>query len=213
MSTASDSSSAMGKPSYEAWKQVVMDADAEGVELWTEELNQTGGRQYRRQGALDGNGLAPVLVGVGLLLVSAIFLIPKFRHITQGEWTVGLVVGHQKFGYGASGSFRAPIIRYSAPGGVYDKVAAFPAAEAMYPLGKEVRVLFVRGEPGNAVIADFVQLFMIPTVVGGLGVICLSGTAVFLMWHVRPELATDGSAAARRKLAAAMATGDQATGD
>ena len=122
---------------------------------------------------------------------------------------MGIVVGHQKFGYGASGSLRAPIIRYSAPGGVFDKVADLPAAEAMYPIGKEVWVLFVRGEPGNAVIADFVQLFMIPTVVGFLGLICLSGTAVFLIWHVRPELATKASAATRRQFAAALATGDK----
>ena len=209
MSTASESSSTTEKSAYEAWKQVVIDAEAEGVELWTEELNQTGGRLYRRQGALDGNGLAPVLISVGLLLACAIILIPKFRHLTQGEWTIGLVVGHQKFGYGTSGSLRAPIIRYSVPGGVFDKVADLPAAEATYPIGKEVRVLFLRREPGNAVIADFVQLFMIPTVVGGLGLVCLAGTGGFLIWHVRPELATEASAEARRKLAAVMATGDQ----
>ena len=210
MSTASQSPSATEKKSpYEAWKQLVMDADAEGVELWTEELSEASGPLYRRQGALDGNGLTPLLISVGLLLASAIVLIPKFRHITQGEWAVGIVVGHQKFGYGASGSIRAPIIRYSAPGGVFDKVADLPAAEVTYPVGKEVWVLFVRGEPGNAVVADFVQLFMIPTVVGFLGLICFSGSTVYLYWHVRPELATKASAATRRQLAAALATGDK----
>jgi hypothetical protein len=197
------------KSAYEAWKQVVMDADAEGVEIWTEELSEASGPLYRRQGALDGNGLTPLLISVGLLLASAIVLLPKFKHITRGEWSVGIVVGHQKFGYGTSGSIRAPIIRYSAPGGVFDKVADLPAAEATYPLGKEVWVLFVRGEPGNAVVADFVQLFMIPTVVGFLGLICFSGTTVYLIWHVRPELATKASAATRRQLAAALATGDK----
>ena len=197
------------KSAYEAWKQVVMDAEAEGVELWTEELSEASGPLYRRQGALDGNGLAPLLISLGLLLASAIVLLPKFRHITQGEWAVGIVVGHQKFGYGVSGSLRAPIIRYSAPGGVFDKVADLPAAVATYPVGKEVWVLFVRGEPGNAVVADFVQLFMIPTVVGFLGLICFSGSTVYLVWHVRPELATKASAATRRQLAAALAAGDK----
>jgi hypothetical protein len=210
MSTASESSPATVKPSYEDWKQSVMDADAEGVELWTEELSQASdGPLYRRQGALEGNGLAPVLVSVALLLACAIILIPKFKHLTQGERTVGMVVGHRTYGYGSSGGLRAPIIRYSAPGGVYETEADIPAAKAIYPEGKEVWVLFLRDEPGNAVVADFVQLFMIPTVVGGLGLICLSGTAVFLIWHVRPELATKGSAETRSKLAAAIATGEQ----
>ena len=216
MSTASESPSATEKSpsatkksSYEAWKQVVMDADAEGVELWTEELSEASGPLYRRQGALDGNGLAPLLISVGLLLASAIVLLPKFRHITQGEWAVGIVVGHQKFGYGVSGSLRAPIIRYSAPGGVCDVLGSLPGSLSIYPMGKEVSVLYLRNDPRNAVIADFVQLFMIPTVVGFLGLICFSGTSVYLIWHVRPELATKASAATRRQLAAALATGDK----
>ena len=41
MSTASESpSTSRRKITYEAWKQLVMDADAEGVELWTEELSR-----------------------------------------------------------------------------------------------------------------------------------------------------------------------------
>ncbi|MCI0359278.1 MAG: hypothetical protein L0211_12440 [Planctomycetaceae bacterium] len=185
-----------------------MDADAEGVELWKEELSQASGPIIRRQGAMEGNGLVALLASVALLLASAAVLIPKFNHLTRGEWTVGIVVGHQSYGYG-SGSIRAPIIRYSAPGGVFDKLADIPAATGTYPLGKEVYVLFLRSEPGNAVVADFVQLCMIPTVVGCLGLTCLSCSATFMVWQVRPELFTKAPVATRREFAAAPTTGDQ----
>jgi hypothetical protein len=71
----------------------------------------------------------------------------------------------------------------------------------------------LRGDPGNAVVFDFVQLFMIPTVVGVLGVLSLSCTATFMVWHVRPELFTKRSVATRRQFAAVPATGAPANAD
>src|SRR4029453_8205059 len=61
----------------------------------------------------------------------------------------------------------------------------------------------------NAVVADFVQLFMIPAVVGFLGLACFSCTATLMIWRVRPELFTNAPVATRRQFAAAPTTGDQ----
>jgi len=179
--------------SYEAWKESVMNQAEDGGgswEDWNEGSSAASGPVLRRQGALDGHGLAPLLAGVGLLVASAVFLLPKFRHLTLGERTVGVVVGYKNYGYGLnSGSFRAPIVRYSAKGdGVYDTLGFLPAARSMYPTGKEVWVLYLRHEPKNALIADFPQLFMIPTVVGGVGLILLTGTSVYMYWTVRGEM-------------------------
>jgi hypothetical protein len=187
---------------------MVIDAEAEGVELWQEELSDASGPVIRRQGALEGNGLVALLASVALLLASAIILYPKFKHLTQGEWTVGMVIGHQSYGYG-TGKLRAPIIRYTAPGGVFTKLADIPAAKGTYPKDKEVWILYLRDEPENAVVADFIQLAMIPAVVATLGLFCLSGTAVFMVWQVRPELFTKRPVANRRSFAAAPASGDQ----
>ena len=154
---------------------------------------------------MEGNGLGALLVSVGLLIASAIVLIPKYRHLTRGERTVGIVVGHKNYGYGSSDSVRAPVVRYSAPGGVYDTLGSLPAARSIYPLGKEVSVLYLRNDPSNAVIADFVQLFLIPTVVGGLGLICLTGTAALQFWTVRSEVRTSKSVVTRRQFAVADA--------
>jgi|GEM_PF-6976990 len=187
---------------------MVIDAEEEGVELWKEELSEASGPVIRRLGAMEGTDLVALLASVALLLASAAVFIPKFSHLTRGERTVGIVVGHQSYGYG-SGSIRAPIIRYSAPGGVFDKLADIPAADGMYPVGKEVCVLFLPSEPGNAVVVDFLQLFMIPTVVGFLGLACFSCTATLMIWRVRPELFTNAPAAPRRQFAAAPTTGDR----
>jgi hypothetical protein len=182
--------------SYEAWKESVMN-QAEDVggswEDWNEGSSAAGGPVLRRQGALDGHGLGALLAGAGLLVVSVVFLLPKFRHLTLGERTVGTVVGYKNYGYGLnSSSFRAPIVRYSAKGdGVYDTLGFLPAARSIYPTGKEVWVLYLRNQPRNAVIADFPQLFMIPTVVGGVGLILLTGTSVYMYWTIRREMPTN----------------------
>ena len=191
--------------SYEAWKESLKQAEASGDEEWSEELGEAGGPVLRRPGAMEGNGLTAVLASVGLLIVGAGILLPKFKHLTVGERTVGVVIGHQGYGYGSTGSIRVPIVRYSGPGGVYDTRGFLPAAQSTYPLGKEVWVLYLRNEPRSAVIADFVQLFLIPTLVGGLGLICLTGTTVFMYWTVRGELRFKTPFATRRE----FVSGDQ----
>jgi hypothetical protein len=188
--------------SYEAWKESVMN-QAEDVggswEDWNEDSSPASGPVLRRQGALDGHGLGALLAGLGLLLVGVIFLLPYSRHLTLGERTVGIVVGYKNYGLGLnSGSFRAPIVRYSAKGdGVYDTLGFLPASRSIYPTGKEVWVLYLRHQPRNAVIADFPQLFMIPTVVGGVGLIILTGTSVYMYWTIRGEMPINMSVTSR----------------
>jgi hypothetical protein len=38
------------------------------------------------------------------------------------------------------------------------------------------------------VIVDFIQMFMIPTIVGGLGLFCLTVTTVIMFFVARSEL-------------------------
>lgn len=193
--------STAGKSTYEAWKESLEQAEAEGDEIWSEEWSEASGPILKRLGAMDSNGMNALLVSVGLLVAAAIILLPRIRHLAVGERTVGVVVGHRSYGYGSSSDIRAPIVRYSAPGGVIDVMGFLPAAPSTYPLGKEVSVLYLRNQPGNAVIADFVQLFLIPTAVGGLGLVCLTGTAGFMYWTVRGELRVSTSVGTNRQFA------------
>jgi len=100
---------------------------------------------------------------------------------------------------------------------VYDVLGSLPAARNIYPAGKEVSVLYLRNDPHNAVIADFVQLFLIPTVVGGLGLVCLMGTAGFMFWTVRNEVRASTSVVTRNQRFAVadrpLAVNDPASND
>ena len=201
--------------SYEDWKESLKQAEAEGDEEWSEELSRASGPVLRRPGAMESNGMGALLVSVGLLIASAVVLLPKFKHLTVGKRTVGIVVGHRN--YDSSGSVRAPVVRYSSPGGAYDVLGSLPAARSIYPTGKEVSVLYLPNDPHNAVIADLVQLFLIPTVVGGLGLVCLMGTAGFMFWTVRNEVRASTSVVTRhRQFAIAdqpLAVNDPASND
>jgi hypothetical protein len=131
---------------------------------------------------------AALLIGVALLLASAGILLLKAKHLTQGERTVGIVVDHKDYHRRASSTMRAPVVRFSAPGGIYDVEGSLSVPRSIYPVDKEVWVLYLPNNPRNAVIFDFVQVFLIPTIVGGLGLVCLTGTAGLMFWTVRREL-------------------------
>ena len=180
--------------SYEAWKESLKQAEAAGGAEWSED-GEPGTSTYGL-GSTELKGLsAGVLLGVGLIFASCIILLPNFRHFTRGERTVGMVVGTRNLYNRRSAKMYAPVVSYSAPGGAYRVVGSLSVASSVYPVGKEVPVLYLRDNPRNAVIADFVQMFLIPTVVGGLGLACLSVTVGIMFWIIRGELPAIAAAA------------------
>ena len=77
--------------SYEAWKESLQQAEADGQEVWSEELSEASGPEIARQGAVDFAGLGSImLVGGGLLLVSAVLLLLNLGHLTRGQRTIGM---------------------------------------------------------------------------------------------------------------------------
>jgi hypothetical protein len=170
--------------SYEAWKTSLQQAEAEGGAEWSEEsepVTTTGLVPLDLKGMVTG-----VLLGAGLLLASCIILLINFSHFTRGERTVGIVVGYKDFYQ--RGNFYAPVVNYSAPGGVYKVVGRLSVSTSVYPIDREVPVIYLRDDPHNAVIVDFVQMFLIPSVVGGLGLFILAGTAAIMFFIARSEL-------------------------
>ena len=175
--------------SYEAWKESLKQAEATGEEEWVEESHPlfSGGLGVMEQKGLWGG----MLIGAGLLLASVVLLLVHVRHLTHGERTIGLVTGRKDFYNRKSAQVFAPVVNYSAPGGAYKVVGNLSVASSFYPIDKEVPVLYLRDDPSNAVIADFVQMFMIPSIVAALGLICLAGTAGIMLWIARCELPSD----------------------
>ena len=180
--------------SYESWKESLKQGEAAGDEVWSEESAPSTWVGLSSIVEMKG-AFTCLLLGVGLMIGGFVVLAPNFKHLTLGKRTVGTVVGHKDYINRRSNNIVAPIVRYSAPGGVYDFVGGLSVSRSLYPPGKEVSVLYLPERPSNAVIADFVQIFMVPAVVSGLGLICLIGTAGFMYLVVRMELPPEAAAA------------------
>ena len=175
--------------SYEAWKESL--TEAEGDEVWSGEGGESVWTAFSTglNSIVDMKGVwTGMALSVGLLIAGVAILLPNAKHLVQGRRTVGVVVGHKDYYNWRSNSLVAPVVRYSAPGGVCDFVGCLSVARSIYPINKEVQVLYLPGDPRNAVIVDFIQMFMIPTIVGGLGLFCLTVTTVIMFFVARSEL-------------------------
>src|SRR5262245_34281791 len=170
--------------SYESWKASV--AQAEGAGSATLSAGQAREPLSAADLSLELKGLGTfVLAGVGLLIASSVFLLLNYYHLTAGKRTTGVVVGYQERHHRRSGRSYAPVVNYSAPGGPYQIVGQVSAARSMYPVDKEVEVLYLPDDPKNAVIADFVQLYLFPLILGSLGLLCLGGAGGMTIWIVK----------------------------
>src|SRR5262245_28745809 len=176
---------------YEAWKESMMDADANGVEVWSDDGEPVTPKTLLSSIIQTKEAFTGLLLGAGLMLIGVIILAPNFKHLAQGKRTVGIVVDYKDYINRRSNALVAPIVRYSAPGGVYDFVGCLSLSRTFYPQGKEVTVLYLPNNSGNAVICDFASMFMIPTVVSGLGLAILIGTAGCMYMVIRIELPPD----------------------
>ena len=168
--------------SYENWKESLTQAEAAG----TASLSEASEPLSATELGLELKGLGTlVLAGIGLLIASSFFLLLNYDHLTKGEETTGIVIGYQERYHRRSGRSYAPVVDYSAPGGPYQIVGQVSAVRSMYPVNREVRVLYLPDDPSNGVIADFVQLYVFPTILGSLGVLCLVGAGGLTVWIVR----------------------------
>ncbi len=175
--------------SYEAWKEAQMKAEPEGEEAWSEEISRATSSGLMSS-LVDMKGMyTGLFLGIGLFIGGFAILLPNCNHLSRGKRTIGMVVSYKDFINRRSNNLVVPIIRYSAPGGVYDFVGVLSVPRSLYPIDKEVTVLYLPNNPRNAVVVDFVQMFMIPSILCSLGLIVLSGTAVMMFFVARSELA------------------------
>jgi hypothetical protein len=149
-------------------------ADANpGAAAWDRTIH--GGPTTPGDMSLELKGLGTLLlIGVGLLVGSGVFLSFHAKHLTHGERAIGRVVGH-KAHYNRRARKYLPVVVYVARGQGFRVTGKTAAAMSMYPMDKEVSVLYLPDDPGDAVIADFMQLYLAPTIVGGIGLVVILG--------------------------------------
>lgn len=118
-----------------------------------------------------------LLVGIGLLVAAGIFTERTNRFVGQAMTTSGEVVElvRSRSSNSSSGTRNytyKPRVRYTAPDG---KVVEFQSNVGSNPpsfaIGEQVKVLYDREDPTDARIDDFVSLWLLPLILGGIGTV------------------------------------------
>ena len=124
------------------------------------------------------------LVGLGFLIAGSLFLALNLNYILHGEATTGVVVDY-RVGYARRhGKTYAPIVAYAVGGEQYEITGSVGSKAKMYQLRQEVPILYLPDDHSSAVIGDFAQLYLFPTIFGGFGGVCLAAAGVATAWVV-----------------------------
>jgi hypothetical protein len=175
------------EPAYGAWKESFLKADEEAARA-PQSIDEMGA---------ELKGLcALALIGLGFLIASAFFSAFTLNYVVNGEKTTGVVVDFRRSFHHRHGESFSPIVAYVANGEEYCVDNAIGTGTRTYRLHQEVPVLYLRNDPGQATIADFLQLYLFPTIFGGLGLACVTvsgGLTAYLVrksgWRFLPRLA------------------------
>src|SRR5262245_14071410 len=147
-------------------------ASARGAPLSAEELGL----------GLKGLGVV-ALVGLGLLLVSGLFLALNSNYIFNGELTRGVVVDIRSRP-SRRGTVYAPVVAYVVAGELYRLSSNGGSSVCPYHIDQEVPVLYMPDNPRDSRIADFTQLYLLPALFGALGLVfCIAsgGLAAYVV--------------------------------
>lgn len=118
-----------------------------------------------------------LLVGIGLLVAAGIFAERTNRFVGQALTTSGEVVDLVRSRSSSSSSgtrnytFK-PRVRFSAPDGrSIEFLSSVGSNPPGFAIGEQVKVLYDLADPTDARIDDFVSLWLIPLIFGGIGAV------------------------------------------
>jgi hypothetical protein len=109
--------------------------------------------EFKRIGILFLMGLAPILIAAGLLL--------KDWHILSGERTTGAIVDLQ--------GGRFPVARFYVHGQKYLVTSSYTNRSRIYDVGDKVYVRYFPDDPSQAIMDSFLQYYLYPTLLAGVG--------------------------------------------
>jgi hypothetical protein len=173
------------EPTFGTWREALTQAEeSEPVEpLSMEELS------------LELKGLSTLaLVGLGLLIACGGFFVLSLNYVINGERTEGVVV-NLRTGASRHGTTYAPVVYYVVGGEQYRVPNTSASTVRIYRKGQEVPVLYMPDDPGDSKIANFSELYLLPTILGTLGVVCFGaacGLGAYVVrkagWRLLPRL-------------------------
>ena len=123
-----------------------------------------------------------LLGGIVLLSAAAALLVEARGFVAGATRAEGEVVALAK-----SRNNTRPVVRFrDAAGGGHEFRSHVSSATPSYDVGERVTVLHAPGRPDQARIADFESLYLLPTLLGGLGAVLSAVGAVRLRRQRRP---------------------------
>ena len=123
--------------------------------------------EFKQIGTLFLMGLAPILVAAGLLL--------KDWHILNGEQTSGTIAELR--------AGRFPVARFYVDGQKYMVTGYVWSRSPIYHVGDPVNVRYFPDDPSQAVIDSFLQLYLFPSILAGVGsvfVLIAVGSGIYI---------------------------------
>jgi hypothetical protein len=109
--------------------------------------------EFKQIGTLFLMGLAPILVA-GWMIISD-------WHILSGEQTSGTIVDLR--------AGRFPVARFYVAGQKYSITGHVWSRSPIYHLGDPVNIRYFQDDPSQAVIDSFLQLYLFPSILAGVG--------------------------------------------
>jgi len=163
-------------PAYGDWKESFLKADEAAAQ----------GPQPIEELSMELKGLgALALIGAGLLVACGLFSVLSLNYVINGEPTTGVVVDFRTSFSRRHGKMYSPVVAYVVDGEEYCVPRPIGSGPRTYRLHQEVPVLYLPHDPGSSTIADFLQLYLFPTIFGVLGFVFLTGSAGLTAYIVR----------------------------
>lgn len=117
------------------------------------------------------------LAGVTILVISSAMIVTRLRLLVNGERAEGIVVGHaSRFQQHKREKLSSmPIVRFSADTKLVEFQSRTGGPASRRPVGSRLQVIYLPRHPESALISEFVEFCVPPTVVALFGVLLLAG--------------------------------------
>ncbi len=124
-------------------------------------------------------------LGLGLFAGAGFFARNAWQLTTAGERVSGMVVDFQRRS-SKGGSSEYPVIEFTTTAGEVRRFTTSGAGD--YAKGEQVDVLYETGDPDNAKVDAFLELWLGALALGGFGLLCLAaGIGGFLFTGTRAK--------------------------
>ncbi len=134
---------------------------------------------------LDFPWYAYVIIGMGVFLCAGgvMGILTKALWLLHTKKTVGVIFGHETYAPRTQARPRyAPMLHYQTPSGeTYTLTSKIGWGKPFYEIGTEMPVVYNPYNPGNAEIADFLNLWMLHVGLVLEGALLMATTVVYAL--------------------------------